>query len=217
MRRLATLLALAAAGCTPPHPAVTIAPALAPPTRTWQGMITLADLNAINASEDRWRQALAAVPKAQHAKLEGEGALLDPSAAQPLPALPPGPYHCRLVRLGGGRGLQSFTPDFCYVEGDATARSFTKQDGSNLFGGWLWEDGPTRLIFMGSTRTSKASVAPAYGTAPNRNVAGVVERVSPFRWRLVLTRSARSARLDVYELVPVTPVVPNARPAVPKV
>ena len=35
------------------------------------------------------------------------------------------------------------------------------------------------------------------------------------RWRLVLTQAGNGALLDIYELVPVTPLVPGAKPAVP--
>ena len=55
----------------------------------------------------------------------------------------------------------------------------------------------------------------ATATIRSQDVAGVIERVSPFRWRLVLTRAGKGALLDVYELVPVTPEVPGAAPAVP--
>ncbi|RZM36073.1 MAG: DUF4893 domain-containing protein, partial [Sphingomonas sp.] len=34
------------------------------------------------------------------------------------------------------------------------------------------------------------------------------------RWRMVLSRAGGGALLDVYELVPVTPKVPGAMPAV---
>lgn len=66
----------------------------------------------------------------------------------------------------------------------------------------------------GSLRPSADRSAAAYGTDFTRDVAGVVERVGAFRWRLVLTR-AGVATLDIYELVPVTPRVPGAVPAVP--
>lgn len=220
MRYLAMMLGLFLAGCTVTKPQATVeiepVAAPAPPAQTWQGMISLHDQEAINTLPAQWKRALDAVPKSRHSALAAEGALLDPDAALELPALPPGPYHCRLVRLGGSTGLITYKPDFCYVEGDTQRQSFTKQDGNRLFGGWLFDDGTRRTVFMGSVRANKNSVAPAYGTYPLRDVAGVIERVSPFRWRLILTRAGKGALLDVYELVPVTPIVPNAKPAVPK-
>ena len=52
----------------------------------------------------------------------------------------------------------------------------------------------------------------AYGADPTRDLVGLVTRVAPFRWRLVLAHAGRGADLDLYELVPVTPDVPDNRP-----
>ena len=82
----------------------------------------------------------------------------------------------------------------------------TKQTGENLPGGWLHADSDRRLVFLGTLREKGETAAPPYGGAPARDIAGVVERVGPFRWRLVLTRAGKGALLDLYELVPVAPV-----------
>lgn len=196
-----------------PKPIVTLEePPLA---KTWQGIITERDQIDIDRLPALWDRARAAVPARLRKRMADEGALLDPKAAQQLPAMPPGPYHCRLVRLGGRAGFATFKPDFCYVDGDAQRQSFTKQDGENLPGGWLFDDGTTRQIFLGARRRSVQAPVPPYGVDPMRDVVGVVERVSPFRWRLVMPRAGKGALLDIYELVPVTPAVPDAPPAVP--
>ncbi len=101
------------------------------------------------------------------------------------------------------------------TEISANRLSFTKQTGQNLPGGWLHPDTPGRLVFLGAVPPPGGKAAPLYGVHPAQDLAGVVERVSPFRWRLVLTRAGRGALLDIYELVPVTPAVPGATPAVP--
>ena len=190
-------------------------PAAAVPPR-WETLITVRDGARLDALSQEWKKARAAIPPRLQAKLAQEGPLLDPAGALDLPTLPPGPYYCRLVRLGGRAGLATYKPDFCTVDGTTRSLAFTKQSGSILPGGWLFPDTDKRQVFLGSFRASAGKSAAAYGTDAASDVAGVVERVGSFRWRLVLTRAGGGAALDIYELVPVTPKVPGAVPAVPE-
>ncbi|HVF93023.1 MAG TPA: DUF4893 domain-containing protein [Sphingomonas sp.] len=221
MRRTACLLALCAlpiAGCATvpvPPPVAQASVTIGSEEAAWNITATVADRDRIAALPAVWAQARAAVPRRLRAKLQQEGALVDPAAALEAPTLPPGPYHCRLVRFGGRAGFASYAPDFCYVEVDKNSLAFTKQTGTNLPVGWLFADTDHRQVFLGSFKQPGKGTAPAYGNDPSRDVAGVVERVAPFRWRLVLTRAGNGAALDIYELVPVTPLVPGAKPAVP--
>ena len=217
---LRVAIALAMTSCTlgacaarTARPVVTVE-AVPQPTG-WRAIATASDQHLIDTLPGAWARAVAAVPRRAQAKLRAETRLVDPAAALELPAPPPGPYRCRLVRFGGRAGITTFAPDFCYVDGGDKGVSFTKQTGSNLPGGWLHADTPTRQVFLGSLRPAGATGAPGYGDDPAQDVAGVIERVSPFRWRLVLTRPGRGALLDLYELVPVPPEVPGAKPAVP--
>ena len=223
MRRAAPLLAysmLALAGCAsapvvPPVVATAPAVTIGSEPAGWDVTASASDRQRIAALPATWARARAAVPRRQAAKLKAEGALVDPAAALEAPTLPPGPYHCRLVRFGGRAGFASYAPDFCYVEVEKDSLAFTKQTGTNLPVGWLFPDTHTRQIFLGSFKRPGEAAAPAYGDRPAQDVAGVVERVAPFRWRLVLTQAGNGAMLDIYELVPVTPLVPGAKPAVP--
>lgn len=187
-------------------PAVAAEPVPAAPH--WTTIATPGDRARLAALGDSWTRARSAVPRRLAGRIAAEGALLDPAAALDLPALSPGSYRCRLVRLGGRAGYASFAPDFCYVDGNGAGLSFTKQTGTTLPGGWLHPDGDRRQVFLGTMRTTPAQIAPPYGTNPARDVAGVVERVGPLRWRLVMTRAGQGAILDLYELVPVPPATP---------
>ncbi|WP_375428025.1 DUF4893 domain-containing protein [uncultured Sphingomonas sp.] len=214
MRRAAFALVLSSpvigACATRPLAVVEVEPIVeAVELKEWEKTVTPTDRAGLAALPDRWRRARAAVPRRGARTLAAEGPLVDPAVALDLPTPPPGPYHCRLVRFGGRAGIATFPPDFCYVETSGGGLSFTKQTGGNLPQGWLHQDGPTREVFLGTTGPGR------YSDDPARDVAGVVERVSPFRWRLALTRAGRGALLDVYELVPVTPEVPGAKSAVP--
>lgn len=219
MVRATLALAMAAfvlSGCAgrTPRPTVVVEPGAPAPTG-WRALATPIDQQRLALIPWLWPRALGSVPSRYRSRVRAEGPLLGPAAALELPAPPPGPYRCRLVRLGGRAGFQSFAPDFCYVEGDNEKLSFTKQTGSNLPGGWLHPDTATRLVFLGALPRPGRKDVPLYGRHLQQDVAGVVERVSPFRWRLVLARAGGGAVLDVYELVPVPPAVPGAAPALP--
>lgn len=215
MRPVAMALVIMLAGCATkkvdaPRTFVTVASMPAAEPGSWRAVAANPDQESIDTLPERWDRALAAVPKYLRPKLVAEGPLVKPLAAQPLAMLPVGPYLCRLVRLGARRGYATFAPDICYVDGDAKRRSFTKQDGENLPGGWLFDDSDSREVFLGANRKVANAVPPPYGDSAATDVAGVVERVSPFRWRLVLPKAGRGAILDIYELIPLTPTAPVA-------
>ncbi len=137
-----------------------------------------------------------------------EAALLKTDAALPRPAPTPGSYNCRMVRLGAtGRGkpaFEKFKPFLCYVEVEGDLLTIVKQTGSNRPAGRLWEDeNETRLIFLGSLALGTEDAPLAYGENPKRDMAGIFERIAPFRWRLVIPWPQDGAKLNVFELTPV--------------
>ena len=88
------------------------------------------------------------------------------------------------------------------VEGDLL--TIVKQTGSQRPAGRLWEDDqPDRLIFLGSLTLGDEEQPLAYGDDPKRDMAGVLERIAPFRWRLVIPWPQSTSKLDVFELTPV--------------
>ena len=205
---IAMLLSGCAAGLTHPAPKGLVSAPVEP--AGWEAAITAPDEARLAALPDLWAKARASVSGRAKAQFEREGPLVDPAAALDLPALPPGQYSCRLVRLGGRAGFATFKPDLCTVDGSARSLSLTKQSGSILPGGWLFADTDRRQIFLGTLRSARMKSAPAYSTNPAQDAVGVVERVAPFRWRLVFARAGVGATLDIYELVPLTPRVPGS-------
>jgi len=82
--------------------------------------------------------------------------------------------------------------------------TIVKQTGSQRPAGRLWEDDDaTRLIFLGSLALGNEDQPLAYGDDPRRNMAGVLERIGPFKWRLVIPWPQSTSKLDVFELTPV--------------
>lgn len=188
-------LALGANGTVRNAPAVIAQPG-------WRDTATQEDTARIDGLPGQWSRAISGVPTRMRSRVAAEGRLLEPGAALEAPTLTPGSYHCRLIRLGGRRGVASYAPDFCYIENSGGKLSFTKQTGQNLPGGWLFADGDKRLVFLGTRRPPTAVAAPPYGEEATRDVAGVIERVAPFRWRMVLPKAGGDGDLDIYELTP---------------
>ena len=134
--------------------------------------------------------------------------MLKPLAGLPRPAPTPGSYNCRLVRLGAKAAkepaFEKFKPFFCYVEVEGDLLTIVKQTGSQRPAGRLWEDDdPERLIFLGTLALADDKQPLAYGDDPKRDMAGVFERIAPFRWRLVIPWPQSPSKLDVFELTPV--------------
>jgi len=214
MRALMTILlsALLLPACATPEQDRGAAAALAPPVDRpgWMAIVEPEDLGRLQRLDSAWASALADLRAARLAgRIAAEGALLDPGAALPRPAPPPGSYRCRLLRLGrhraGDRALATHRPFFCHVGDAGELLAFTKQTGSERPGGYLYPDGEgRRLVFLGALARDRETV-PAYGEESGRDMVGIVERIAPFRWRLVLPWPRSGARLEVMELVPALP------------
>ena len=174
----------------------------------WNGIATDADENRISRLGLAWQEALQEARRVSERDVEAEGALLRPRAALPRPAPTPGSYYCRLIKLGKAQatasGLEKFKPFFCYVEVEDNLLTIVKQTGSQRPAGRLWEDDkPDRLIFLGSLALGDEQQPLAYAEDPKRDMAGVLERIGPFRWGLVMPWPQNSSKLDVFELKPV--------------
>jgi hypothetical protein len=103
-----------------------------------------------------------------------------------------------------GKAFESFKPFFCYVQVEGDQLTIVKQTGSQRPSGRLWEDDdPNRMIFLGSLALASEDQPLAYGDDPKRNMAGVFDRIAPFRWRLVIPWPQSDSKLNVFELTPV--------------
>jgi hypothetical protein len=212
--RAGALLGLALlAGCEtkpkyPPgmHPSVEVAPPLK--SEAWKAVATPADQDRIARLGLAWQEALAEAKKSDAGEVAKEGKLLLPRSALPRPAPTPGSYNCRMIALGKatpkGKPFESFKPFFCYVEVEDDQLTIVKQTGSQRPAGRLWEDDdPNRFIFLGSLALGNEDQPLAYGDDPKRNMAGVLERIGAFRWRLVIPWPQGDSKLNVFELTPV--------------
>ena len=171
----------------------------------WQGIASAADQQRLANVSGAWAAGLADARKAGFATaLRDDAELVKSNAALARPAPTPGSYRCRLVKLGGKPAFEKFKPFFCYVEVDGNLLTIVKQTGSQRPAGRLWEDDiPTRLVFLGSLALGDEETPLAYGDNPRRDMAGILERTGPFRWRLVIPWPQDGSKLHAYELTPV--------------
>lgn len=181
-----------------------------PPSKSalWRQVATDADKTRLARLGLAWQSALADARKDYADDIRKEGPLLKADAALPRPAPTPGSYNCRLIKLGKAtpksKAYESFKPFFCYVEVEGDLLTIVKQTGSQRPAGRLWEDDdPNRLVFLGSLALGDEQQPLAYGDDPKRDMAGVLQRIAPFRWRLVIPWPQSTSKLDVFELTPV--------------
>jgi hypothetical protein len=206
-------LALLGAGCSTkpkPPPGLTPRVEVGAPLKSegWRQVATAADEDRLARLQAAWDSALADARKTSGREIRREGVLLRPQASLARPAPSPGSYNCRLIKMGKASAkspaYESFKPFFCYVEVEGELLTIVKQTGSQRPAGRLWEDDdPERLIFLGSLALGDEQVPVAYGDDPKRDMAGVLERIGPFRWRLVIPWPQSTSKLDVFELTPV--------------
>jgi hypothetical protein len=200
-------------GCTPKpalppgvHASVEVGPT--PRSEVWKAVATAADEDRLARLGLAWKEALDDAGKTNAADIRREGKLLLPRSALPRPEPTPGSYNCRLIKLGKAtpksKPFETFKPFFCYVEVENDLLTIVKQTGSQRPAGRLWaDDEATRLVFLGSLALGDETQPLAYGDDPKRDMAGVLERIGPFKWRLVIPWPQSTSKLDVFELTPV--------------
>lgn len=172
----------------------------------WRSAATPAGEEAIDGLDPAWSQALEEARQRFRRRVTGDGALLVPGGGLARAAPAPGPYRCRVVRLGAGKaGAAAYAAGregFCFVGVQDDRLSLTSEVRGARIGGHLWEtERSDRLVFLGAALPPGADVAPAYGTLPAADVVGVVERLGEFRYRLVVWIPGAVQKLAIFELV----------------
>jgi hypothetical protein len=175
----------------------------------WKAVASPGDQDRIDRLGLAWQQSLMEARTKYAKDIAAEGDLLKPRSALPSPQPTPGSYNCRMLSLGAkdskSPSFQKFKPFFCYVLSDDNGvLTIVKQTGSQRPAGRLWDDDdPKRMIFLGSLALGDEKEPLAYREDPSRDMAGVFERIAPFKWRLVIPWPRSGAMLEVFELTPV--------------
>ena len=205
MTRIALLLAatLPLAACVAMRPGGIVAGE----SRDWRQAVTTDDRERLRGWRSAWTEALRQAQAGGYgSQVAREGALLQPDAALPGPAIPNGTYRCRTVKLGArSAGMLPFIayPAFsCRVKAERDLQGFAKLGGSQRQVGLIFPHDQLRGVFLGTLVLGDEARAMQYGADRGRDLAGHIERIGPNRWRLVLPRPRFESLVDVVELVP---------------
>ena len=208
MRSLSVLLLLALglclAACAELHSSPGVIPASA---SDWREVATSDDRERLRDWRDAFVSALRAARAAGHSPaIAAEGALLEPDAALPGPAIPNGDYRCRVTKLGaktvGLLDYVAYPPFICRIAPQQGGQSLTKLTGSQRYVGLIMPSDALRQVFLGTLVLGDETRALRYGLDRERDVAGFVERIGPNRWRMLMPRPHFESQIDVMELVP---------------
>lgn len=204
---LAVAAATAAAGCGGQRVEVAAAqPVAVERDVEWRRVATDVDRLRLRNWRTTWLAALVEARAADAAEVARQGALLDPDRALVDPVPPAGVYRCRTFKLGvNGTATRGFT-NYPWFECRVTATNgqvrLVKTSGSQRPDGVIFADGLSRAVFLGALALGDEGAALAYGRDRNRDLAGLVERVGPARWRIAFPEPRFESRLDVIELIP---------------
>jgi hypothetical protein len=210
MRSGAAIVGIALlAGCTTFQPAPPTAVAERPINENWRSVALSEDVGKLDHLDAAWAEGLSeARARGFGRAIAAAGPLLDPAAAQPRAAPPPGPYRCRLARLGAAprrRALTIYPAYFCHVMVQGPLLAFTKQDGMERPGGYLFDDDDARLVFLGALALGDEPMPPAYGQDRGRDLVGAVERIGTLRYRIAMPWPRPGVSIDLIEMVPIVP------------
>ncbi len=208
-----TLVAAIAACAPPPPPPPPPPPSSqpgvgAPVLRDWRGLVTAGDRDRLQRIDAAWDLALQQARRQRGSgDLSSLGELIDPGAARPGVAPPPGNYRCRTVKLGSqggeeGLGYVVYGWFACRIEDTSAGLKFTKLTGSQRPSGLLFPENDRAMVLLGSMALGQEAATNAYGLNPDRDLAAKLERIGEARWRLVVPWPRNESNLDLIELRP---------------
>lgn len=174
----------------------------------WRLAATEEDRVRIRGWRTAWVKGLAqARGGGAAADIAALGLLADPDHSIAGPELPDGEYRCRTIKMGTqGRATLTYVayPYFrCRVS--QKGAQLAKIDGSQRLSGRIYPDTDARSIFLGTLILGDEERSYAYGRDRARDMAGVVERIEPQRWRIAFPFPAYESVVDILELVPAAP------------
>ena len=208
---LIALAALSVTACatTPPPPPIPDGPGSGPVLRDWRGIVTAADRDRYERIDAAWSLALQQARRQRGSgDLASTGDLIDPDAARPSVAPPPGDYRCRTVKLGSqggedGLGYVVYGWFACRIEQTANGLKFIKTTGSQRPAGLLFPENDRQMVMLGSMALAADPLQHGDHVPVGTLAVGVGGRFGgERRWRLVIPWPQYESNLDLIELVP---------------
>ena len=131
-----------------------------------------------------------------------EVAELDALLAKPLLSTPDfdlgGEWRCRTTKVGGLSPLVVYGWFKCRVSDDGSGWKLEKTSGSQRTTGRFYDDGETRLIYLGSFYVAGEAPKP-YGSGPESDQVGYAFRTGPAEWRIEFPAPHYESKLDILE------------------
>ena len=111
-----------------------------------------------------------------------------------------------MIKLGaktaGHDDFIAYPAHRCQVRASDAITKLVELNGLQKPSGKLYQDGPSRVVFLGTMILGDEVKAIAYGRDADRDIVGVVQRVEPKRWRMIMPQPAWESMADVLELTP---------------
>ncbi len=164
-----------------------------------QKLMTSADKTRLEKYDETRKTALAEARGGNAAELVQLDALL----AKPLLSLPDfdlgGEWRCRTAKIGGLSPLVVYGWFKCRVSDDGSGWKLEKTSGSQRTTGRFYDDGETRLIYLGSFSIAGDTPKP-YGNGAESDHIGYAFRTGPAEWRIEFPAPQYESKLDILEL-----------------
>lgn len=132
-----------------------------------------------------------------------EFAELETLLAKPPRSLPDfdlgGEWRCRTIKAGGIATLVVYDWFSCRVTDDGSGWMLEKTGGSQRTAGHFYDDGETRLIYLGSFHIA-GDAARAYGSGVETDQVGYAFRTGPAEWRIEFPAPQYELKLDILQL-----------------
>ena len=204
MRLAFSVLLLAVSACAMVQPPTAV---VTQPRQDWRAVATESDRVRLRDWRKTFTSAIASARASGHsADIDREGVLLQPDSALAGGPIPNGMYKCRAIKVGarssGMLGYVTYPHFSCRVQQDGRLQSFAKLSGSQRQVGLIFPSDGLRQVFLGTLMLGDEARAMHYGVDQERDVAGLVERIGPSRWRLVMPSPHFESQHDVMELIP---------------
>jgi hypothetical protein len=162
-------------------------------------LMTPADKARLAGHDETRRAALAEARDGDPAEVAGLDALL----AKPLLTTSDfdlgGEWRCRTTKVGGLLPLVVYGWFKCRVSDDGSGWRLEKTTGSQRTTGRFYDDGETRMIYLGSFHVADETPKP-YGSGPDSDQVGYAFRTGPAEWRIEFPAPRYESKFDLLEL-----------------
>lgn len=164
-----------------------------------ESLITDADRARLQAFDQTRREAMA---EARSAGAPEDVGVLDEIDARPkLPFTGfdmVGDWQCRTIKAGGAVPLVVYDWFECRVSDDGSGWRLEKRTGSQRTVGRFFTETEASLTYLGAFHVA-GTPAPAYGTGPDSDQAGLAFRSGKDRWRIEFPLPRYESKFDILE------------------